>query len=61
MEFGVVNLTPYIDEHPQSEVAMRYHEFLKNVVQDQARYRWYSGMTNWDSEFDAVLAKTIKK
>ena len=61
MECGVVNLTPYIDANPQSEVAMRYHEFLENVVQDQARYGWHSGITNWDSEFDAVLAKTTKK
>ncbi len=67
MEYGVVDLAPFIKQHPHSEVATHYHEMLDNIVQYQAvlKYRarpqWYSGMTNWDTEFDAVLAKATKK
>jgi len=59
MEYGMVALTPYVEAHPQSEVATHYFEMMENIRQYRARIRWYSGMTNWDTDFDKVFAKTV--
>ena len=59
MEYGMVALTPYVEAHPQSEVATHYYEMMENIRQYRARFRWYSGMTNWDRDFDKVFAKTV--
>lgn len=61
MEVEMVDLTPFVDGHPKSDVAARYYDLLDQIRQYQTRFRWSSGMTNWDSEFNKVLGKTAKQ
>jgi hypothetical protein len=61
IECGVVGLMPYIEAHPQSEVATNYHMLVEDIRQYRTtKYRWYLGETNLDSSFDKILAKIGK-
>ena len=59
MEYGVIALTPFVEAHPQSEVATHYYEMMNNIRQYPVRFRCYSGMTNWDRDFDKALARMV--
>jgi hypothetical protein len=58
MEYRVVSLTPYIENHPQSETSKGYYEMLGNIRECHLRFPWYTGDTNLDREFDKVLSNT---
>lgn len=59
VEYEMVALKPYVEAHPQSEVAARYYEMMENIRHYQDRFRWSSGLTNWDRDLDKVFAKTV--
>ena len=66
MEYGMVATASFVEAHPQSDVAKVYYEIMENIAQCTWQYRtylrmtnfqWHCADTNWDRDFEKVLAR----